>query len=434
MARPKKVHKYDYTIRTLAYYQQKGGLYNDIITILQNERQNNQRDRLNPPATILNEACYMIDDSNTSGSDIIADMEEFKHLNHERLSSGTIDLIFACVYVLAYNDLSEGARHEIIRLMDHRYVDVTPLFMLAEAQEPQKEVEPEHDDEPYSEAPIAVTKEAPIAKGRLVRGKIIVDLPVGPFGIIRTAVDPKVVKKYQLDEDPESVKLMKDLTKQLAAKEKQIQELRKSIGGGKVDAQVKSYKEDIRLFSELLSAARKDLEKERSENKLLKDQMKHEKELSDKRIEDLQQTCEIRDLEKSKLRQELDELKDSIENQIRNKTIDIRTVDDILTFEYLLNYIEEKEVYDEVRQIFDLLKKAMRRVATDEQFDRMDALEKKMLHNSLPSIHNHNQISNSNVFPGVVNNPNFPMGVGMEELQKMFIEFVNKMLNNGKQE
>lgn len=142
MARPKKVHRYDYTIRTLAYYQQQGGIFNDIITILLKLRQTCTRDRIGTPASILNEATFIVDDSKSAGSDIIADMQEFKQLNNDRITSGRMDLIFACIYVLAFRDLSEGARREVIRLMVHRVVDVGELFKLAEAQEPQEEPRP----------------------------------------------------------------------------------------------------------------------------------------------------------------------------------------------------------------------------------------------------------------------------------------------------
>lgn len=436
MARPKKVHRYDYTIRTLAYYQQQGGIYNDIITILQKLRQTCTRDRIGTPASILNEATFIVDDSKTAGSDIIADMQEFKLLNNDRITSGTMDLIFACIYVLAFRDLTEGARLEVFRLMDHRVVDVGELFKLAESQEPQEELPEEHEQEFDAKklGGLEFRVKGLNAVGIEKDGMIEVVVDHGPFIGMKVLLDPKVVSKYKLDAPPEYMQMLKDLTNQLAAKEKQLQELRKAMNVTDGNQQVRSYKADIKLLSKSLDSVRRELSAEKKKNEKLREERFDHELKSNSIIGKLTETCSLRELEKEKLRNEVVDLNKKLEDALANKTVDIKTVDDVLTFDYALQYIDDKEVYDEVKQLFEFLKRAMRRVATDEQYDQLDALEKKMLHNSLPSIHNHNQISNSNVFPGVVNNPNFPMGVGLEELQKMFVEFVNNMLNNGKQE
>ena len=424
MARPKKVHRYDYTIRTLAYYQLQGGIFNDIITILQKLRQTCFRDRISSPASILNEATFIVDDSMSAGSDIISDMQEFKKMNKERLSSGTIDLIFACIYVLAFNNLTEGARREVLRLMDHRVVDVGELFKLAEAQETHEEQEaedPEQNGDSNRHEAFGFEKE----------GKILVFVQKGPLSGVSFYLDPEVVRRYDLEAPPEYESMLKDLTHQLAAKEKQLHELRKAMNINDGDQQVRSYKTDIRLLSDSLDSARQKLLVEQKKNEQLRKEMNDSKEKTERDIELLTQTCKIRELEKEKLRNEVAELRQRLEETIANKRIDIKSIDDVLTFEYMLKYIEDKEVYNEVKQLFEFLKRAMRRIATDEQYDQLDALEKKMLHNSVPSIHNHNQISNSNVIQGVMHNPSFPMGVGNEELEQLFIEFLNKKLNNG---
>lgn len=424
MARPTKVHRYDYTFRTLAYYQQQGGIYNDIITILQNLRQTCTRDRIGTPASILNEATYIMDDSKSVGSDIISDMREFKHLNSERMTSGTIDLIFACIYVLAFNELSEGARHEIIRLMDHRKVDVSELFKLAESQETQEEQEEQ-------DMTMVADSDTTEAYGIEKDGKILVTINKGHLQGFGLYLDPEVVRKYDLEAPPDYLVMLNDLTNQLAAKEKQLLELRKAMSSNCGDQQVRSYKADIRLLSDSLNSARQKLLVEMKKNEQLRKEMDDSKKETEREIEKLTQTCNLRELEKEKLRNEAAELRQKLEEKIANKRVDIKSIDDVLTFEYILKYIEDKELYNEVKQLFEFLKRAMRRIATDEQYDRLDALEKKMLHNSVPSIYNHNQISNSTVLQGVMQSSNLPMGVGKEELEQLFFELLNKKLNHG---
>lgn len=347
-----------------------------------------------------------------------------------------MDLIFACIYVLAFRDLTEGARREVIRLMDHRVVDVNDLFKLAEGQEPQPKQRQEHGQE--FDAPKLGGLEFRVkglkAVGIEKDGMIEVVVDHGPFIGMKLRLDPKVVSKYKLDAPPEYMQMLKDLTNQLAAKEKQLQELRKAMNITDGNQQVRSYKADIKALSESLDSVRHELYAEKKKQEQLKKEMADSQERALREIEHLTQTCNIRELEKEKLRNEVADLKQKLEEALANKTVEIKTVDDVLTFDFALQYIDDKEVYDEVKQLFEFLKRAMRRVATDEQYDQLDALEKKMLHNSLPSIHNHNQISNSNVFPGVVNNANFPIGLGVEDMQKLFVEFVNNKLNNGKQE
>ena len=54
-----------YQVRTLAYYQAKGGIYNDLITYLTQLRRQPQHRGMASPATLLNEACYHLDYSQT---------------------------------------------------------------------------------------------------------------------------------------------------------------------------------------------------------------------------------------------------------------------------------------------------------------------------------------------------------------------------------
>ena len=102
-----------------------------------------------------------------------------------------------------------------------------------------------------------------------------------------------------------------------------------------------------------------------------------------------------------------------------------------LTWNSILDYIESRKNYDYVKQIFPMLSYIAGRYATDEEWSRMKALEEKMLADTLPTVHNHNSISNSNVFQGMMNNPNFPLGVDPEVFVRAAVEHYLNNLNNG---
>lgn len=56
-----KINRVEYDIRTLAYYQQEGGVYNDIITVLSKLRNDAKYRGLPAPAKVLNEGTYWWD-------------------------------------------------------------------------------------------------------------------------------------------------------------------------------------------------------------------------------------------------------------------------------------------------------------------------------------------------------------------------------------
>ena len=51
----------EYNIRSLAYYQAEGGVYNEIITVLTKMRKEPKFRGLPIPAKALNEACFLYD-------------------------------------------------------------------------------------------------------------------------------------------------------------------------------------------------------------------------------------------------------------------------------------------------------------------------------------------------------------------------------------
>ena len=61
MDKKKRKYKDDYSLRTLAYYQREGGIYNDLITILQRMRVRKGGRKILPPKEILNAATSAFD-------------------------------------------------------------------------------------------------------------------------------------------------------------------------------------------------------------------------------------------------------------------------------------------------------------------------------------------------------------------------------------
>lgn len=61
MDKKKSKYKNDYSLRTLSYYQREGGVYNDLITILQRMRAGRGGRKILPPKDILNAATDAFD-------------------------------------------------------------------------------------------------------------------------------------------------------------------------------------------------------------------------------------------------------------------------------------------------------------------------------------------------------------------------------------
>lgn len=123
---------------------------------------------------------------------------------------------------------------------------------------------------------------------------------------------------------------------------------------------------------------------------------------------------------------ELQKLVDSLKVRSESK------FDKALSRKGILAYVENQRDYKNVNQIFEMLI-YMSRVATDEEYDELVALRQKMIDDSKPTVHNHNDIQNSNVFPGLVNNPSFPIGADPNEIAKKAIENYLKTLSDGKE-
>jgi hypothetical protein len=124
--------------------------------------------------------------------------------------------------------------------------------------------------------------------------------------------------------------------------------------------------------------------------------------------------------------EDLQKLVDSL--KVKNES----KYDKALSRKGILEYVENQRDYKNVNQIFEMLI-YMSRVATDEEYDEVVALRQKMIDDSKPTVHNHNDIQNSNVFPGLVNNPSFPIGADPNEIARKAIEQYLKTLRDGEE-
>lgn len=106
-------------------------------------------------------------------------------------------------------------------------------------------------------------------------------------------------------------------------------------------------------------------------------------------------------------------------------------VDKSLTLTFILSYMEKQRQYKLVDQMFVFLLESVSQLCTQEEWNQICALKQKMLDDGVTNITNNNNIQNSNVFPGLVENPNFPIGTTPEEIiMKAFDEYFKKQ-NNG---
>ena len=149
MDKKKVKHKEDYSLRTLAYYQREGGVYNDLITILQRIRVGKVGGSVLPPNQILNAATDAFDayielcEDDDTNAIIDCGFEEFSGYIHDRTmhvplggwfmhtslagwhnKNGLIVLCALCVLLSRYpefNELSVPQISDYVRKYDLSY-------------------------------------------------------------------------------------------------------------------------------------------------------------------------------------------------------------------------------------------------------------------------------------------------------------------------
>lgn len=81
-------------------------------------------------------------------------------------------------------------------------------------------------------------------------------------------------------------------------------------------------------------------------------------------------------------------------------------LDRMLTLDFIIDHIERKRTHDKSDQLIGLLKDPrLTRKATDEEAEKIEQIEQKMLDASVPSTHN--DIRHANVFQAPVHHPTF---------------------------
>lgn len=112
----KKPNWDEYNIRTLAYYQKQGGVYSDLITVLQKARTEKSVVGYIPkktPARLLNIASYIADlamTDKTTGGQLIVDQKQ-QYAN--RLGDDQM-LVFSIVYILIGDTDCEEANRQLM--------------------------------------------------------------------------------------------------------------------------------------------------------------------------------------------------------------------------------------------------------------------------------------------------------------------------------
>jgi len=118
--------------------------------------------------------------------------------------------------------------------------------------------------------------------------------------------------------------------------------------------------------------------------------------------------------------------KDKIIENIKNANP--KAVDKNLTFDGILTYIKTKKQYQYTNQIINMLKDKLARVATNEEWEKLLAVEQEIMDQTVQEIHNHNDIKNSNVFTGLINDPQFPIGVDPQEfIEKAVAKYLSEI-------
>lgn len=101
-------------------------------------------------------------------------------------------------------------------------------------------------------------------------------------------------------------------------------------------------------------------------------------------------------------------------------------IDSVLSLDAILKWVSNRQHYTLTDQVFVMLKELSRKVATDEEYNKICSLENDMLAKHKPqTIVNNNMGIGSNILTGLTQNPIMPMGFTPDQLVQKFIEFIN---------
>ena len=292
MARNIKENFFFYSSRTEGYYYRRGGIYKEIIYLLERMMRSNLTDKT--WLYILNEACFLANDYIVNRPNLSQWIDEYFSSN-SAITKYDRGIIMGCVYILLYEDLSTDLR---------------------------------------------------------IKLRCIVEIPTDFISL--------ALRNY-LESHKAPTPTPEELSKQLDTLRREVNVLKEE------NERLRKLCREVNVLKE--------------ENERLR-----------------------------KLRRGVNVLKE--ENERLRKQIVMqgskeKTVDDVLTFGYIYDYIKTRTVYGESQQLFKFISHTTNMCGAREQYERFDELQNEMRKNSVPSIHNHNEISNSNVFQGDVHSPKF---------------------------
>lgn len=139
-----------------------------------------------------------------------------------------------------------------------------------------------------------------------------------------------------------------------------------------------------------------------------------------KQIEDLKDELVAKDSLLADANNKVDELERMLKDLSAKGS---SKLDKAFTFDSLMDYTRNLKQYQFANQLLEMLKDKCVMVGAQEEYLQVQELKQKLIDASVPTIHNHNDIRNSNVFPGMVSNPSFSMD------KKMMKEAITEMLN-----
>lgn len=308
----------EYNIRTLAYYQKQGGVYSDLITVLQKARTDYTvlgRTPRRSPTLLLNIASYIVDCVMADKDNSAKVIEKVRH-DFDVMMKDDCSLVFSIVIILLGETNCEEAISELTQY-------ISPSLV-------------------YKKLSAAYNKEAP-------------------------------KNSFPL--------------RQVLPSERQEQ----------YEATIKQNTETIKYKEEIIDSLKTTIAEQSS------------------KIDDLKDNI-------SRLEQENEIAQAAV---YRGSALDRK-----LTLDYIIGQIELKRTYENSRQLIDLLKGKLMRIATEEEVAKIEQIEQRMLDASVPNIHN--DIRNSQVFQAPVHNPTFqlPYGFTNEMLQEA-IELYYMHKNDG---
>lgn len=146
-----------------------------------------------------------------------------------------------------------------------------------------------------------------------------------------------------------------------------------------------------------------------------------------KQIEDLKDELLAKDSLLADANNKVDELERMVKDLSAKGS---SKLDKAFTFDSLMEYAKNLKQYQFANQLLEMLKDKCAMVGAQDEYQKVLELKQQLIDASVPTIHNHNDIHNSNVFPGMVSNPSFSMDKAMMK------EIITEMLNqkeNGKQ-